>query len=355
MVLTAAALSAAIVGWRRVSWGLLLVWLFAVVSTLSHVRMMGFCAVLSALVLTQGLSAYPALMRRWAAGVFRAMQPVALAGACLTALWVGWAVADSMQDGHYRRNDFNRSFGRLDANLWHPWRAAEFAAARGVKGHVFNNFEPGSFLEFALPRTTKVYIDTQFLYSRAFYLAYVELVKTPERLPGVLEAHDVSCVVFKHYAPNVTGLIRVLLANGAWTLVYLDECATVFLPAARGVQGVDLDRADPVSFLSRGKESDPRAYVTLAYFFGSVGRPTQAGGLYRAALGRDPGLYVAWNNLGEIYLEEGAYDQALACYVRCLRTGGDSDNARKRLRWILTGDLVAPRHPDLAEARELVE
>jgi tetratricopeptide (TPR) repeat protein len=76
--------------------------------------------------------------------------------------------------------------------------------------------------------------------------------------------------------------------------------------------------------LERDRPKDPNVFLRRAVVFKYAGQPAQAEKAVRRALALSPQYEPAWEWLGEIYLDQERYHQALDLFNRCLASRPDS-------------------------------
>jgi hypothetical protein len=110
-----------------------------------------------------------------------------------------------------------------------PAGAANYLRDHPVAGKMFNEYEWGGYLEWALPQT-RTFIDTRteiFEYSGVLrdYVA----ISTFERTEELFDQYDISYVIY----PNGTPLSYFLSKSARWRCLYEDKLAIVYTrPAA---------------------------------------------------------------------------------------------------------------------------
>ena len=360
-ILLSAAALVAIANWRRPKVWLLGTLIATSALSILHARMLGFSAVAAALVIADGCpSIVDAIRKTWPRLAMR-LGHLSVAGAVLAAAGIASFSADAVTGSLFIRNGDLRTFGKFRDNLHHPWRAVDFVRRNGIEGNCFNNYDVGSFLAFALPEGTRIFIDTQFLYSYDFYFRYGDVMDGRAPWKPLFEKCGIRFVLLKSGSSDVKNLFRDLYQDPRWRLVFLDECGIVFLPRdpagdaiAPGIE-IRIDSSDPMSLLSEGAASDPRAYVKLADFLLEAGVVGKARILYVNALEKSPGLFTAWNNLGVILMDEGDSEGASRCFLASLRIRGDFDKARRNLRKLFYSGRLDTRNPEYERARSVVE
>jgi len=125
-------------------------------------------------------------------------------------------------------------FGRDRLVRAQPVAAARFVAEHDLPGPLFNDYQTGGYLIWALGPRRPVFIDPRFtLYPAEFRNAYVRFQRQPTGagLAALAAAHPFATAILS----NVEGakMAAVFQADPAWTLVYLGPAATVFVRTDR--------------------------------------------------------------------------------------------------------------------------
>ena len=111
-----------------------------------------------------------------------------------------------------------------------PVRMAEFLAAAPPPGPMWNAYELGGYLLFALGPELQVFIDDRndTVYPPEFFADTVRASEDPELLTQQLTQYDIGVVVT---GPLVPGDFRyaAVVRDQAWKLVYWDDVGAVFV------------------------------------------------------------------------------------------------------------------------------
>ena len=126
-----------------------------------------------------------------------------------------------------------------------PIAAAEFVAARPVRGKIVNDFQSGGALLRRLYPARRVFIaGNTSCYPASFLETYRREVMGGDGDPADLTArYDADVVVLAHAAMETPKLAARLARSPAWRLAHLDAAAAVFVRAADGDAPLDLDAA----------------------------------------------------------------------------------------------------------------
>ncbi|HOX26185.1 MAG TPA: hypothetical protein PLL30_08515 [Candidatus Krumholzibacteria bacterium] len=129
---------------------------------------------------------------------------------------------------------YEADFGRNRLTRGQPVAAARFVADHDLPGPLFNDYQTGGYLIWALGPTRPVYIDPRFtLYPPAFRDAYASVQRHPTAagLAALAAAHPFQTAIVSNV--EGAGIAAVLAADPAWTLVCLGPAASVFVRAYR--------------------------------------------------------------------------------------------------------------------------
>lgn len=201
----------------------------AYVSTLAR-RNMGLFAIgatpvvaMAAAVIAERLSPW---QRRATASLADVAAPVLLVG-CVAVT----AVVAS--NGYYRWNDQPNAFGLgvLEANF--PIRAAAFAQAAQLPDGLYNDLTAGGYLTWHSGVGGGVFIDGRLeVYDAEFFSDYMSALSRPDAWQRQADEYGVQTVILFHRWGNRRMLMRALLSDPRWSLVYHDEVAVVFVRSA---------------------------------------------------------------------------------------------------------------------------
>jgi hypothetical protein len=118
-----------------------------------------------------------------------------------------------------------------------PVESAEFLRAHPPPGRMYNSFNLGGYLLFALGPEQKVFIDgrNDTVYSAGFFAEYVRADRDPQVFFHLLERYQVTYAVVECTTADCRDL-PFLQASPDWQPVYLDDAAIVLVknvPATR--------------------------------------------------------------------------------------------------------------------------
>jgi len=187
-----------------------------------HARLAPFLAVALAPEVAWGLSR---ALDRHRCAIERRARP-ALARAALFAVGLG-----ALALAYLRAPP--TTWGAGVHHLRRPADAARFLAAHPPPGRMYNSFNYGSFLLYALAPAQRVFIDgrNDQVYRPEFFAAVSRAPSDPATLASLLSTYDVSYAVLECTSLVATthlGLYR----DPGWSLVYLDDQAAVMVRRA---------------------------------------------------------------------------------------------------------------------------
>lgn len=111
-----------------------------------------------------------------------------------------------------------------------PVRAAQFLAEHPPPGRMFNTFNYGSYLLYALGPQQKVFIDgrNDQLYRPEFFAQSAVTAANPKALSQLVESYDVTYAVLQ--CTKIVSLSYLwLYQNPDWWMVYLDDKAAILV------------------------------------------------------------------------------------------------------------------------------
>ncbi|MBI5873582.1 MAG: hypothetical protein HZB36_05510 [Candidatus Omnitrophica bacterium] len=217
-----------------------------------------------------------------------------------------------------------------------PQKAVDFLLKHDLPSHMLNDFNSGSYLIGRAFPKRQVFIDGRTeLYGPDFFSRYVSLAEgKKDVIKETLEKYDIRGSFLTASTNDLhVGLTRYFLHNPAWTLVYFDEGAVIFLkdiPENKGLIKkfrIDLKTWEPPEpdFLKIGISLRyPMPYVYRARFLHRHGFYEAAAKEARVILDLMPNNGEAFKFLSDYYFENKDYKKAFIYARNCLLyTPGD--------------------------------
>ena len=180
-----------------------------------------------------------ATAERWRGLARRLERPLA------AGLVAGWAILSALvaTGWFYRADDQCRAFGAGVIDGWFPERAAAFAREAHLPGKLYNDLAAGGYLAWDDPIGDGVFIDGRLeVYDTAFYNDYIDGMYDQALWDRAAERYGLETVILFHHWENRRQLLKRLIDNGSWALVYADESAAVLV--RRSGHEAALARAD---------------------------------------------------------------------------------------------------------------
>lgn len=214
---------------RRLDWGglLFVAGLFALsVQTRRNIAL--FAVGATPVIATWAMALVPMWRSRERAWVSLGTMVAALA---VTTAIVSGAV--------YKRDRSAQEFGVGVIDGTFPVRAVDFARAAGLPGRLYNDMGAGGYLTWDDPIGDGVFIDGRLeVYDTAFVTGYMAGVSSPTRWQAEADRRGIQTVLLFHRFENERALAGQLFTSGAWTLIYVDEVAVIFVRTAGNVDAL---------------------------------------------------------------------------------------------------------------------
>jgi hypothetical protein len=138
---------------------------------------------------------------------------------------------------YYWQDGTTREFGLGVLEVNFPIRAAAFSRDAGLQPRLYNDLTAGGYLTWDAAVEGGVFIDGRLeVYDTEFFTRYVSAFSSARDWRQQLDAYQVNTVLLFHRWSNRHGMIRFLMNDPDWALVYLDEVAVIFV-RNRGNEG----------------------------------------------------------------------------------------------------------------------
>jgi hypothetical protein len=141
-------------------------------------------------------------------------------------VYVAATVTNAAYRSDGRTHEFG--FGVLEANDAAP--AVAFARAAGLPGKVYNDMSMGGYLTWDDPTGDGVFMDGRLeVYDNEFYRYYQSAFRERGVWQSQVDRYGANTAIIFHRWGNRQGLIAAIMADPAWTLVYHDPVAVIFV------------------------------------------------------------------------------------------------------------------------------
>ena len=272
------------------------------------------------------------------------------APAAAVATIAGCAVLSALiaSGWYYRWDGQPREFGSGAIEGSFPIRAAAFAREAGLPGKLYNDLAAGGYLAWDDPIGDGVFIDGRLeVYDDAFVADYVAAMYDQTRWNADADRFGIQTVILFHRWENRRLLVQRLAADPAWSLVYADEVAVVFV-RSRGNEAA-IARADAIQerFNRETRAWLDRPIPRWRFLPGRV-EGTRAFARLLATLGDDEGSAEQFLRLIALGIRREEEADIRLRLAKLYRNTGRAEQSRKEL------DRVLELAPDNAEARELL-
>lgn len=118
------------------------------------------------------------------------------------------------------------SLWRFSLRLPDPYRAGvDFFISRQLPGQIFNNFDVGSYLDYRLYPSYRVFVDNRpEAYSEVFFELYRRLQDNPRLRKKIFSAFNINSVIFAYndLTPWAQNFLYQITKDPEWEIRYLD-------------------------------------------------------------------------------------------------------------------------------------
>jgi hypothetical protein len=144
---------------------------------------------------------------------------------------VALALSASVVTGaFYKVENSPQEFGAGVIEGTFPVRAAAFARAAALPSKLYNDMASGGYFTWDPPVSDGVFVDGRLeVYDTPFITGYVTGVASPVRWQADADRYGVQTAIIFHRFENDRVLAGRLAGDAAWSLVYVDEVAAVFV------------------------------------------------------------------------------------------------------------------------------
>jgi tetratricopeptide (TPR) repeat protein len=288
---------------------------------------------------------------------------VALLGAVVLVLLVGFRIADLVSDRYYVDSGQLSLFG-TGWSWWYPERAAAFLEREQLPQNIFHDYAMGGYLTWRIGERYPDFVDGRYIpFGKELFAEQKQLMSVGPDSAEWLKAADhwrINTLIFSvaRYAGLGTFPLQEYCASKAWRLIYLDDVSAIFIrnlaenagltgrlgmhceaaaiapPAgasgssfrARGERFNSLMNAASIFYaLARDAEAataleqaeqlfpnNPNLHLVKAQLYGATNRTEEAEREYLRVVRNSPSD-VAWYALARLYAGEHRYAEALHC------------------------------------------
>ena len=342
VLLAAAGLTAiaALVAGRRREWGSVvfvagLAWL-----SISARRNVALFAIGSAPFVAQWLSAV--LTSR-----LRVRGPsLAAIGASIGALFV---MATVVTGAFYRFDNSPQEFGAGVIEGTFPIRAAAFARAAALPGKLYNDMGAGGYLAWDDPIGDGVFIDGRLeVYDTAFVTEVAAVRDTPSRWQPDADRRGIQTAIIFHRFEPLLLLVGRISRDPAWTLVYADEVAVIFVRTQGNEAAIARAASLRPAYDAETEQWLSRPIGSWQYPAGRI-EGTRAYARMLATIGRPEPAIAAYLKLFELGIPPKEEVDRRLLVARYFASRGRVTEAREQIEKILAID------PGNADARQVLK
>jgi len=144
-----------------------------------------------------------------------------------------------------------------------------------LHGPIFNNYNIGSYLAYRLYPKEKVFVDTRpEAYPAAFFQhVYLPMLTHFPNFQATEKKYNFNTIIYgyKNGLPNDVGLLRYLMQNNDWKLVYVDGNTIIFVKNVPRNEGVIQKYAMTDDTFRLPEFTSIDSLTSLAYFLNLMG------------------------------------------------------------------------------------
>ncbi len=271
--------------------------------------------------------------------------PVASAATAVAAVLLAAAVATG---AFYRYDNQPQEFGPGVIEGTFPIRAAAFARAAALPRAMYNDMGAGGYLAWDDPIGDGVFVDGRLeVYDADFLTEYANALADPARWQAEADRYGIQTAIIFHRFENDRVLAGQIFRSGAWTLVYSDEVAAVFVRTSGNDAALARAAALRPEWDARTDAWLARPAVKWPYPAGRI-EGTRALARFRATVGLLEPAVTAYLKLVDLGIPSREEIEDRLLLARYFAKTGRLDQAREQALRILAID------PGQAEARKLV-
>jgi len=151
------------------------------------------------------------------------LVPLVLSMSVGLALW-------AMSNRYYQADERSHEFGLGVFEANYPRDAIDFARKMNLPGPIYNDMTMGGYLTWDHPTDEGVFMDGRLeVYDTKFYSYYQSAFRERGAWQAQVEKYGIQSAILFHRWGNRHSLVRVMMADPQWTLVYYDYVAIIFV------------------------------------------------------------------------------------------------------------------------------
>lgn len=179
----------------------------------------------------------------------------------------------------------------------------DFFLKNNLTGHIFNNFDIGSYLEYRLYPQEKVFIDGR---PEAYPASFIQHVYIPMQtdkniFDEMVKKYNLNTIFFSHtdQTPWAASFFKFIINDTQWKMIYLDDFIVIFAKNNEKNRSVIKTYGmDEQSLrISNFDQHNKNGLYSLVNFFNKIGWKEQEKRLYPYILSLDPNSCLALYNL----------------------------------------------------------
>jgi tetratricopeptide (TPR) repeat protein len=141
------------------------------------------------------------------------------------------SVYDTFSNRYYIRNNMPHEMGFGISKFPFPVNSADFVKENKPARELYNNFESGGFLMWALYPDYRVFIDGRYI-DPVFDKVHLTTVLDFNRWQEMAEQYRINVVLLKFPASDTSALIQNMLNSESWKMVFLGSNSMVLVKAS---------------------------------------------------------------------------------------------------------------------------
>jgi hypothetical protein len=158
-------------------------------------------------------------------------------------------------------------------------KALDFVINNHIQGPIFNNFDIGSYIEYRLYPTQKVFIDGRpEAYPASFIQdTYIKMQEDPALFNKVADKYHFNSIIFSHtdQTPWAEQFLKDIIQNPDWTPVYLDSTMLILTRKSPGNTTLIQKYGFNIKQSSFALPKEEGSLRQLGHFYSIVGATSQ--------------------------------------------------------------------------------